>query len=79
MYAAVSAACDIGSAGCRSNHDGEGTYEIVQLDSCDTTVDTRDDLLGNGNRVNVVHVKAVTEPRDTGGDLVELDALLASI
>lgn len=55
------------------------TYEIVQLDSCHTAVDTGDDLLSDSNRINVVHVEAVTQSRDTGSDLIELDTLLASI
>lgn len=55
------------------------TYKIVKLNSGHTTVDTRDDLLGNSNRVNMVGVQAVTQSGHTGSDLVELDALLATI
>lgn len=55
------------------------TYKIIELNGGDTTIDTRDDLLGDGDRVDVVHVEAITQPGDTGRDLVELNALLASI
>ena len=55
------------------------TYKIVQLDSSNSAIDTGDDLLSNGNRINMVHVQAVTQSGDTGSDLVELDALLAAI
>lgn len=55
------------------------TYKIVELNGCNTTIDTRDDLLGNGHRVYMVHVKTVTEPGDSCRDLVELDAFLTSI
>ena len=44
-----------------------------------TSIDTRDDLLSDSNRVDMVHVKAIAEPRDSSCDLVELDALLASV
>lgn len=56
-----------------------GTYKIIKLDSRHTTVHARDDLLGNGDGVDVVGVEAVTQSRDTSSDLVELDTLLASI
>ncbi|KAH9808857.1 hypothetical protein Tdes44962_MAKER06276 [Teratosphaeria destructans] len=55
------------------------TYQVVELDGGDTLVDTRDDLHGDGGRVDMLQVEAITEPRHTGGDLVELDALLAPI
>lgn len=58
---------------------GSGTHEIVELDSCHTSVDTGDDLLGDGDRINMLSVEAVTQPRDTSSDLVELNALLAPI
>jgi hypothetical protein len=38
------------------------TYEIVKLNSGNTSVDTRDDLLGDGNGVDVVRIEAVTQP-----------------
>lgn len=57
----------------------KSTYEIVKLDCGHTTVDTRNDLLGDGDGVDMLRVEAVTQPRDTGSDLVELNALLASI
>ena len=55
------------------------SYKIVELNSGDTSVDTRDDLLGDGYGVDMVHVKAITQPRDTGSNLVELNTLLAAI
>lgn len=55
------------------------TDKVVQLDGCDTSVDTTDDLLCDLHRVDMVHVKTIAQSRDTRRDLVELDALLASI
>jgi hypothetical protein len=57
----------------------ERTNQIVQLSCRDTTIDTRDDLLGDGNRVYVVHIQTITESGDPGCDLVELDTFLTSI
>jgi hypothetical protein len=42
-------------------------------------VDTRDDLLGDCCGVNMFGVESVTQSRNTSCDLVELNALLASI
>jgi hypothetical protein len=55
------------------------THEIVKLHRRDASIDTRDDLLGNGHRVDMLSVQAVTQPRDTSGDLVELDTLLTTV
>lgn len=55
------------------------TYQIVQLDGAHTLVDTRDNLLCDGSSIDVLGVEAVTQPRDTGSDLVELNAFFASI
>jgi hypothetical protein len=55
------------------------SYQIIQLGRCHATIDTGDDLLGDGDRVDMVHVKAIAQTRDTRCDLVELDALLAPI
>lgn len=55
------------------------TYQVIKLNGSDTTIHTRDDLLGDGNGVNMVGVESVTQTRYTGGDLVELDTLLAAI
>jgi hypothetical protein len=49
------------------------------LDCGHTAIDTRDDLLGDGDGINVVHVQTVTQSGNTGSDLVELNSLLASI
>lgn len=57
----------------------KSSYKIVKLNSGHTTIDTRYDLHGDGNGVNMLRVEAVTQPGDTGCDLVELNALLASI
>ena len=54
-------------------------YEIVKLNSSYTAIDTRDNLLGDGDRINMLRVEAVTQPGNTGSDLVELDTLLAAI
>lgn len=53
--------------------------QIVELDGCDTAIHTTDHLLGNLDRINMHWVKTVTESRHTRCDLVELDALLATI
>jgi hypothetical protein len=58
---------------------GRQAYQIIELGGCDAAIDTRDDLLGDGHRVDVVHVQAIAEARDACCDLVELDALLAPI
>lgn len=55
------------------------SYQIVELDGGNTLVDTRDDLHGDGGGVDMVRVKAVTQPRDTGSDLVKCNTLLAPI
>lgn len=53
--------------------------QIVELNGCDTSIHTTDDLLGNLDRINMHGVKTITKSRDTRCDLVELDALLATI
>ena len=64
----------------RPNELGRGyTYQIVKLYSGDALVHARDDLLGDGSSVDVVRVEAITQPGDASSDLVELNALLASI
>lgn len=55
------------------------TYQVVELNGSHTLVDAVDDLHGDGGRIDVLWVEAITESRDTGCDLVELDALLAAI
>lgn len=55
------------------------TYQVIKLDGSDTAIHTRDDLLGDSNGVDMVGVEAVTQTRYTGGNLVELDTLLAAI
>jgi hypothetical protein len=42
-------------------------------------VDTRDDFLGDSCGIDMFGIKSITQSRDTGCDLVELDTLLASI
>ena len=54
-------------------------YQIVELDSGNTLVDTCNNLHGDGGGVDMVRVKTVTQPRDTGSDLVECNTLLAPI
>ena len=53
--------------------------QIVELCCCDTTVDTRDDLLGDGDWVDVVRIKPIAQTRDASCDFVELNALLAPV
>ena len=57
----------------------DATYQIVELDGGDTLVNTSNDLHGDRRGIDVLWVEAITEPRHTGCDLVELDALLAAI
>ena len=76
MYAAVSAAWDVLAL------KGDGSrfaYQVVKLDSSHTLIDTRDDLLGDGSCVDMFGIKSITQPRNAGCDLVELDSLFASI
>lgn len=54
-------------------------YQVVQLDGSDTLVDTRDNLLGDSGSIDMLRVEAVTEPRHTGSDLIELHAFFASV
>lgn len=54
-------------------------YQVIQLDGVDTLVDTRDDLLGDSSSIDMFRVEAVTQPRHTGSDLVELHAFFASV
>lgn len=37
------------------------TDKIVQLDGCDTSVNTTDDLLCDLDRVDMVHVKTIAQ------------------
>lgn len=55
------------------------SYQVVQLNRVDTLVDTRDNLLGDSGSIDVLRVQAVTKPRHTGSDLVELHAFFASV
>jgi rhamnose utilization protein RhaD (predicted bifunctional aldolase and dehydrogenase) len=41
---------------------GVTTHEIVKLNGGNTAIDTRNDLLGDGNRIDMLGVKAVTQP-----------------
>lgn len=66
-------------SGGRQQREYMCTYEIVKLDRRHTAIDTGYDLLGDGDRVDVLRVEAVTQPRHAGSNFVELHALLASI
>lgn len=55
------------------------TYQIVELNCGDALVNAVNHLHGDGCRVDMFWIKAITEPGDTGCDLVELDAFLAAI
>lgn len=83
MYAAVSAAC-----GAEKLVDGQDaiervadveTYQIIKFNCSNTLVDTRDDLLGDCCGINMFSVESVTQSRNSGCDLVELNTLLATI
>jgi hypothetical protein len=82
MYAAVSAALGRVSA---MAHDAirrvnsYSTYQIVKLYCGNTLVDTRDDLLRDSSRINMIGVKAITQSGDTGCDFIKLHALLAAV
>lgn len=82
MYAAVSAAWK--KAISKRNFPlgaatAVGSYQVVQLNGVHTLVDTRDDFLGDSSSIDVLGVEAVTQSRNTGSDLIELHAFLASI
>jgi hypothetical protein len=81
MYAAVSAACVYALDACHSScrYLEISPYQVVELDGGNTLVDARNDLHGDGSGVDMVGVEAVTQPRDTGSDLVECNTLLAPI
>lgn len=53
--------------------------QVIELDGVDALVDTSNDLHGDSSSVDMVRIEAVTQPRHTGCDLVELDTLLASV
>ncbi|KAH0357813.1 hypothetical protein KCU83_g235, partial [Aureobasidium melanogenum] len=53
--------------------------QVIELDGVDALVDTSNHLHGDSSSVNMVRIEAVTQPRDAGCDLVELDTLLASV
>jgi len=55
------------------------TYEVVQLNSGDTLVNTRDDLLCDCCGVDMLGIQSVTQSGDTSCDLVELNTFLASV
>jgi len=56
-----------------------GTYQVVELDGGNALVDTGNDLHGDCSGIDVLWIEAITKPRDTSCDLVELHALLAAI
>lgn len=58
---------------------GGKSYQVVELDSGHTLIDTRDDLLCDCCSVDMLGVESVTQPGDTCCDLVELNAFFASI
>jgi hypothetical protein len=55
------------------------TNQVVQLHGRNALVDTRDDLLGDGNGIDMIWVEAIAQAGNASGDLVELDALPAAI
>lgn len=55
------------------------TYQVVQLDGGDTLIYAIDHFHGDGCGVDMLRVEAVTEPRHTSCDLVELNTLFAAI
>jgi hypothetical protein len=54
-------------------------YKIVKLNRCNTLVHTGDNLLRDCCCVDMLGVETITQTRDSSCDLVELNALLASI
>lgn len=55
------------------------TYQIIKFYRCDPLVDTRYDFLSDGSSIDVFWIESITEAGDASCDLVELNALLASI
>lgn len=54
-------------------------YQVVQLDCCDSMVDTRYDLHCDGSSVDVIGVETIAKPGDACGDLVKLNAFFSAI
>ena len=54
-------------------------YQIVQLHGCDTFVNSRDDLLGDGGGIDMIWVQAIAQSGHTCCDLVELYSFLAVV
>lgn len=67
-----------GRGGARRGQKRE-TYKVIKLNSCDAAVNSGNNLLRYLHRVHMLRVEPVTKSGDSGGDLVELNALLASI
>lgn len=55
------------------------TNQVVEFDGRDSLIDTRDDFLCDGCRVDMIRIEAIAQSRDSGSDLVELNAFFASI
>jgi hypothetical protein len=58
---------------------GYKPYQVIQLNSGDTLVNTRDDLLRDSSGIDVFWIKAIAQSRYTSSDLVELYAFFASV
>ena len=73
--------CSLGRLGKVSEaiNGGGESYQVVELDRGNTLVDTRDDFLCDSCGVDMFRIESVTQPRDAGCDLVELNAFFASI
>ena len=55
------------------------TNQVVEFDGRDSLIDTRNDFLCDGRRVDMIRIEAIAQSRDSGSDLVELNAFFASI
>ena len=54
-------------------------YQVVQLDSGDALIDTRNNLLCDGSSVDVFCVQAIAQAGNACSDLVELHSLFAVV
>lgn len=58
---------------------GRRAHQVVQLDGGNALVNTRDDLLCDSSRIDMVRIKTIAQSRDTRSDFVELDAFCPAV
>ena len=78
MYAAVSAAYMNYQRSVPCHTVGRA-YQVIELDSGDALIDTRDNLLGDGSGVDVFGVQAIAQTGNACRNLVELYSLFTIV